>query len=466
MKQSMGVSLLRALSFALLFCGLPAFAITLTGTINSHDPGTITKDGGTYFHFTTGQRIWYSTSTNLTAWTAGPSTVFANGWPTWINTAVPGFAGEFWAPDVIKLGSYYYLYYSVSTFGSSKSAIGVARSTSLVSPSWTDLGAVIQSDGSSTTINAIDPALFKDNDGRVYMSYGSWFGGIGLTEIDTNTGKAMGSVTKIYGTTTGESLEAPYITRDGNYYYLFVNRGNCCQGSNSTYYIQVARSTNIFGPYTNEQAFIPNLSDTKYKGPGHVGLLKENGCNYVSTHYYDLNDAGNPKLDIVKMTYVNGWPTYTRNFTFGGTCTTASSSSSAAVSSRSSSSSVISAASSSRSSSIIASSSRSSSSSAAGGSELLSCNSGCITFNQAGSGNIEVRARSTSGNGTLSLLVNGTQATNWGLSSTYSSFYYGTGTFNSVKVCRNNGGATLQVDYVKYNNITYQAENFPNSCNP
>src|SRR5690606_10480016 len=71
----------------------------------------------------------------------------------------------------------------------------------------------------------------------------------------------------------------------------------------------------IMGPYTGVRTLLPNSSG-KYKGPGHIGLLKENGCNFVSTHYYDTTDNGNAKLDILKMTYSGGWPTLTRDFTF------------------------------------------------------------------------------------------------------------------------------------------------------
>ena len=295
----------------LWLCSLMASAITLSGLINSHDPGTITKDGNTYFHFTTGTGIWYSTSTNLTTWTGGPRPVFTS-YPSWITNKIPNFGGSFWAPDIIHMNGYFYLYYSVSTFGSSNSAIGVVRSASLTSPSWQDLGVVVESYGGGSEINAIDPALYRDHDGKVYMSYGSFFGGIGIAEINQSTGKLNGSVTKIYGGNHAD-IEAPYISRNGDYYYLFINRGACCKGASSTYYVQVARSTSIYGPYTNVRTLLPN-TDGKYKGPGHIGVLKQDGCNYVSAHYYDLNDNGAAKLDILKMTYSNGWPTLTRSF--------------------------------------------------------------------------------------------------------------------------------------------------------
>ena len=298
-------------ALCLLVCAASAPAIELAGLKNAHDPGAITRDGDTYFNFTTGTGIWYSTSKDLETWTGGPGPVFA-AYPAWIKNKIPDFSGAFWAPDLIRMNGYYYLYYSVSSFGSSNSAIGVARSASLKNPSWTDLGIVVESFGGSGEINAIDPALFRDHDGKVYMSWGSFFGGIGLAEIDQATGKLSGSVSTIWGG-GHRDIEAPYITRNGNDYYLFVNRGSCCKGAASSYYVEVQRATNIRGPYSGTRTVLP-VSDGNYRGPGHVGLLKQDGCHFVSTHYYDLNDGGKAKLDILRMSYANGWPSLTRNF--------------------------------------------------------------------------------------------------------------------------------------------------------
>ena len=308
----------KTFSTVLVFMSLslPAFALNLSGIENSHDPAALIKDGNTYFHFTTGAGIWYSRSTNLTTW-GNPGTVFPTySWPSWIYNEVPGFDGHFWAPDVIYMGGYYYLYYSASTFGSSRSAIGVVRSRSLQSPNWQDLGMVVDSNGGGNEVNAIDPALFRDTDGKVYMSYGSFFGGIALSEINPNTGKRTGLTTLIHGG-GHQDIEAPYIIKNGNFYYLFVNRGSCCRGSRSSYYIQVGRSLDIRGPYEGWRTVLNNQTG-KYKGPGHIGLLKENGCNYVSTHYYDLYDRGNAKLDILSLSFnSSAWPELTRNFTVG-----------------------------------------------------------------------------------------------------------------------------------------------------
>lgn len=314
-KERFKVSVMKgSWVLGLLLISMQLAATDLTGVINSHDPSTLIEENGRYYHFTTGDGIWYSYSDDLVHWTPGPSTVFPVGtWPAWINSEVPGFAGHFWAPDIIQMNGYYYLYYSVSTFGSSRSAIGVARTSSLSNPNWQDLGMVVDSNGGTNEINAIDAALIRDTDGRVYMSYGSWFGGIAVVEINTNTGKTIGTSTWLYGG-GHQSIEAPYIIKKGSYYYLYVNHGTCCQGLNSTYEIHVGRAISITGPYSGFQPIIS--SSGKYVGPGHVGLTTKGACEYVSIHYYDGNDNGNAKLDILKLSYANGWPQFTRNFAF------------------------------------------------------------------------------------------------------------------------------------------------------
>jgi arabinan endo-1,5-alpha-L-arabinosidase len=318
-------SLFSAITAIVILLRIPAFA--LDGSFQSHDPSALIKDGSKYYMFTTGQGIYAAYSTNLFSWTSSPKTVFPVGtWPSWINSAVPGFNGDFWAPDCIFMNNKYYIYYSCSTFGSSTSAIGVATSPTLdpSSPSynWTDLGMVVSSN-SSNQVNAIDPGIFKDTDGRVYLTYGSFHAGIGVIELDPVTGKVKsGATLSIIAGGNGADWEAPYIVKNGSYYYLFVNRGFCCRGSSSTYYIVMGRSTNIKGPYLDMNGV--NLrngggttmisSSGKYIGPGHFGLLRENGSNFVSMHYYDGNDNGKAKLDIANLGFNNNWPFITRDW--------------------------------------------------------------------------------------------------------------------------------------------------------
>ncbi|MCB2407871.1 family 43 glycosylhydrolase [Hymenobacter lucidus] len=318
----------------IVFLALLLWALTSTGTYalqgqtGIHDPSTIVKEGNKYWIFGTGQGIYSMYSTDLINWTAGPQPVFANNAiPSWINTKVPGFAGNFWAPECIFMNGKYYLYYSCSTFGSKVSAIGLATNLTLdpTSPSyrWVDEGEVISSNASSST-NAIDPAVFKDTNSDVWFTYGSFFGGIRMLQLNTATGKPLN--TTGYTVANG-GVEAAYLTKHGSFYYLFINRGACCQGVNSSYYIQVGRSTSPSGPFLDQNGV--NLNNNggtvllnvsgRFVGPGHTGIYEEGGVSYFSHHYYDSDDNGAPKLGLAKLTWnATGWPVVSRDWVTPG----------------------------------------------------------------------------------------------------------------------------------------------------
>lgn len=260
----------------------------------SHDPSTMIQNtDGRYWIFTTGQGIWAMSSSNadFTNWQTEPTPFPTNSWPGWISNYVDGFTGFFWAPDIIKIGSTYYLYYSCAGNGA-PAAIGLATATNLAGP-WTDQGMVVAGN------NAIDPAVILDN-GRLWMTWGNWQSGIDIVELSTSSGKPVSGYTHLV---SGE-VEGPALMKNGNYYYLFYQRGLCCNGVNSTYYVVVARSTSITGPYTSERVFLPNQSGNVI-GPGHVGYR----YGRLTYHFYDANDNGNARLMVrTDFGFANGWP--------------------------------------------------------------------------------------------------------------------------------------------------------------
>lgn len=109
--------------------------------------------------------------------------------------------------------------------------------------------------------NAIDPALVYDNSGKLWMSYGSWSGGIYILQINPATGKPYypgsdnGNVDRYFGNRIaggyGKTGEAPYIVYDSSsgYYYLYVTYGGLANAGG--YHIRLYRSTTIDGTYTD-----------------------------------------------------------------------------------------------------------------------------------------------------------------------------------------------------------------------
>ncbi|UOQ77742.1 family 43 glycosylhydrolase [Hymenobacter sp. 5516J-16] len=305
-------------------------ATALQGQPGLHDPSTIIKHGNTYWTFATGDGIYSLYSTDLVHWRPGPRPVFPNnGYPSWINSKVPGFAGLFWAPECFFMNGKYYLYYSCSTFGSGFSAIGLVTNPTLDPNSpdyrWTDQGEVISSTAiNSSQPNAIDPAIFRDANNRVWLTYGSYFGGIRVVELNPTSGKLLNTNQFAVG---NNGAEAAYIKEHDGYYYLFLNRGTCCQGALSTYHILVGRSLSPTGPFLDQQGVDLNngggttlLSGSgRYRGPGHAGILEEGGVNYFSYHYYDSYDGGVPKLGLAQLIWTTaGWPSISRDWVTAG----------------------------------------------------------------------------------------------------------------------------------------------------
>jgi arabinan endo-1,5-alpha-L-arabinosidase len=287
--------------------------------VRSHDPSTIVRCKEKYWVFYTGVGIPSYYSTDLVKWEAGPR-VFTNA-PAWVADAVPeNRRTHFWAPDVIHAGGRYLLYYSVSSFGKNTSAIGLATNATLdpadANYAWVDQGIVIRS-LASDNFNAIDPAVLADAERGLWLSFGSFWSGIQLIPLDPTSGRRLDPGTPPLALAHYSSIEAPYIYRHADYYYLFVNWGICCRGTNSTYNIRVGRSRSVAGPYVDDRGAdllqgggrLVLESVGSFIGPGHAGIVSEGGTNWLSCHFYDGNRSGASTLAILPLTWTSeGWP--------------------------------------------------------------------------------------------------------------------------------------------------------------
>ncbi len=278
----------------------------------SHDPTELVKEDGRYYSFNTGYGIWVmsSASADFTNY-QGEDPVFDYGtWPSWIDTLVSGFAGTFWAPAIIKMNNKWHLYYSCSTFGSQYSAIGLATCDTLSKGNWEDQGMVTYSDP-DWSVNAIDADIFKDESGKVWLLYGSYWAGIVMTELDSVTGKPLDreNITNV----ANSSCEASHMISHDGYYYLFFNRGSCCSALESTYRIMMGRSKNPTGPFYDKDSLdcadgggsLFMHSDGRYIGPGHFGLCDDTLLSY---HYYDGQDNGSSYLKVSRLVWEDEWP--------------------------------------------------------------------------------------------------------------------------------------------------------------
>ncbi|MFC4061974.1 arabinan endo-1,5-alpha-L-arabinosidase [Planomonospora corallina] len=287
----------------------------VTGDVLVHDPSMVKTPDGRYLLVHTADGIGIKTSTDRTAF-RNAGVVWPKGAP-W-TTAYTGGSRNLWAPDLSYRNGRYYLYYSASTFGSSRSAIFLATSTTGAAGSWTDHGLVIETT-SSSGYNAIDPNLVVDSSGRWWLTFGSFWSGIKMIRLDPATGKRSASDTSVRSlaqrTTASGSVEAPVIHRRGGYYYLFVSFDFCCRGADSTYRTMVGRSTSITGPYVDRNGTRMTAgggteilaSHGGVHGPGHPAVLPDADGDLLVYHYY--GDDNRARLGVNLLGWDSaGWP--------------------------------------------------------------------------------------------------------------------------------------------------------------
>ena len=170
----------------------------MQGDTRIHDPSAI-KIGEHWVTFQTGEEgglyqgaILLKTSSDGLNWTNAGA--IGKGVPKWTQTVLGYKSRNIWAPTISEHAGLYSLYYSVSSFGINQSVIGLMTNSSFdptdPSKGWQDQGLVIASTLKDDW-NAIDPFRINTSDGRSWLSYGSYWSGIKLRELDPTTGKLL-----------------------------------------------------------------------------------------------------------------------------------------------------------------------------------------------------------------------------------------------------------------------------------
>ena len=277
-----------------------------------HDPSTVIQCDGKFYVFGTG----------------GGGLISDDGW-TWHGGAVRPGGGV--APDVIHIGDRYYVSYARGGGGMSgghASNVHVMWSKTL-DPKSPDFGfkddTVVASSDGVEDCDAIDPAFLLDpTDGRLWLSYGTYFGYIRLVELDPKSGLRFPGNQPLNIAIDMEASALMY--RDG-WYYLLGTHGTCCDGANSTYNIRVARSRKVTGPYLDNVGIdalkgggkLVVAASGRFVGPGHFGRLDlGDDVEKFSCHYEaDLDRSGRSVLDIRPLLWKDGWPVGGDNFQEG-----------------------------------------------------------------------------------------------------------------------------------------------------
>ncbi|MBN1768479.1 MAG: family 43 glycosylhydrolase [Prolixibacteraceae bacterium] len=289
-------------TIALLSMLIAQTAMAQIGNPFIHDPSTIMECDGKYYTFGTG----------------GGGLISEDGW-TWDGGGVRPGGGA--APDAMKIGDRYLIVYGATGGGLGGRHNGTIltmwnKTLDPNSPDfeYTEAIEVASSDGDEDN-DAIDPGLLMDPDGRLWCSYGTYFGNIRLVELDPKTGKRVKGNEALDIAIDCEATTMMY--RDG-WYYLLGTHGTCCDGANSTYNIVVGRSRNVTGPYVDNMGRemlkgggkMVIKAGNRVTGPGHFGhIIIDEGVEKMSCHFEaDFDQGGRSVLGIRPLLWEDGWP--------------------------------------------------------------------------------------------------------------------------------------------------------------
>ena len=272
------------ISLSFIICHF-SISAAQTGAPYIHDPSTIAECEGKYYTFGTG----------------GGGLISEDGW-SWNSGADRPGGGA--APDVLKIGDRY-----LCIYGATGGGLGGGHSGRILtmwnktldpkSPDfkWSDAVEVCYSDGMEDQ-DAIDPGLLLDpTTGRLWVSYGTYFGTIRLIELDPATGfRVKGNKEKD----------------------IAIDCEASDDGVNSTYNIVVGRSRSVEGPYIDNVGRdmfhgggkMVIAAGDRVAGPGHFGrTVIDEGVEIMSCHYEaDFDQGGRSVLGIRPLLWKNGWP--------------------------------------------------------------------------------------------------------------------------------------------------------------
>ncbi|MEU6715068.1 family 43 glycosylhydrolase [Nonomuraea sp. NPDC046802] len=235
-----------------------------------------------------------------------------------------------WAPDVRYLDGRYVMYFSVTnTTGNPHQwdySIGAATAPTPTGP-WTHQSApvVAPRPSGNSFWNTIDPAQFTDMDGRRYLYFGGFFGGLWVTELSADGLRTVGQPTQV---AIDNKFEGSYVVRRDGYYYLLASSANCCAGPTTGYSVLAGRATSPRGPFVDKDGQpllasraggtpVVNQNGNRWIGVGHHAQLTDlSGQDWMLYHGIDRED---PFLDgtsginerpmlLDRLDWIDGWP--------------------------------------------------------------------------------------------------------------------------------------------------------------
>ena len=238
---------------------------------------------------------------------------------------------DFWAPFVVFDGKRYLMYYSATHDACHEPERGhclaVATSESPVGP-FIDMGMPLLL---GVGFEYIDPMVFVDPaSGKWLLYWGSGFQPIKVQELapDRMSFAAESEPAGLVWPNPVKGafprlVEAAWVIRHDDFYYLFYSGDNCC-GPDAEYGVMVARSQNPTGPFeTLEEAkAVPHslmlFKSERWLAPGHNSIVTDKaGQTWIVYHAIDVNRPRQRQEDeinsrrillIDRVEWKDGWP--------------------------------------------------------------------------------------------------------------------------------------------------------------
>jgi len=165
----------------------------------------------------------------------------------------------------------------------------------------------------------IDPSLFFNEDGRVYITGTSAFGsgepvGIYQAELDIESGQLLTERRLIWKGTGGSSPEGPHLYKINGWYYLLIAEG----GTEYGHMVTIARSRSPYGPFEgnpNNPILSNRSTDKPIQATGHADLVQALDGSWWSV-FLGIRPVGYPKrhhlgreTNLVSVDWTEGgWP--------------------------------------------------------------------------------------------------------------------------------------------------------------
>lgn len=276
--------------------------------VDCPDPGVV-RDGDTYVMVCTSggaaSAFPIRTSTDLVHWTARGAVFPAGRRPAWAR-------GDFWAPEIHRVGDRWVAYYTARGDDGSL-AIGAATAASVLGP-YTDLGHALVHDPHPGVIDATE---YEAPDHARYLLWKTDGNAVGArTPIHIQRLAADGLSLTGAATTLitndqpweGGLVEGPWMIDHGGMFYLFYSANGY---ASTAYAIGVARASSPMGPFVKAPAPIL-VTKGPWAGPGHGSVVVAPGGAWAHVYHAwvagHVGDAPGRQVLVDRITWDAGWP--------------------------------------------------------------------------------------------------------------------------------------------------------------